>query len=235
MLPKHLFPLLLVSPFSLTRAQQVADTAFYHAAQDHARAAYTAAVGSSARLYNGAAYSGLYPGAAGSPFFEATDTATLFYGGVLYAPVTLYYDLVTQEVVLRTPQQASIRLVPEKIGYFTLGARRFVRIAADSLRPPAGHGFYEVLDSGSPGLVAARSKQLKRGFRTEDPFIFVRYDHYFLVKDGAFLPVKDQRALLAAFPEDAIKKHLNKKGLRFKDNPEQTLLEAIAYYRQLKP
>ena len=187
-------------------------------------------------LYNGPVYTALYPGIKGSPFFGDTmwHEAQLQYGSVFYPQVQLAYDLVTDQLVLKSAEPIS--LVPEKTDYFLLGNRLFVRISKNAKEGNAlPAGFYELLDQ-QPGwqLLAKRKKQPVRGFRAEDPYSFAGYNDYYVQRDGLYYSMNRESDLLriAGIQKNAMKKFLRGRNLQFKKDPEATLRQAMQFFMQ---
>ena len=200
---------------------------------------YYNTVGENMQLYNGSEYAGSFSSSIGHPYFETDrlQKGTILYDAVLYRDIALSYDLVRDELIISNySQQFNLKLVTEKVVYFTLLNHVFVRIEPDSLIVGAvASGFYEMLYNGKFMVVAKRAKRLQSG-AAEDKPRFIQYDHYFVRHENSFKEVESERDLLDLFNEQKtdVKKYLRKNDLRFKKDPGNTIVKAAEYYDQLK-
>jgi hypothetical protein len=189
-------------------------------------------------LYNGTEYIGFYPGTTGHPYFE-WDTlrpGMIQYDGIRYQHIGLKYDLVSNEVVLKGKQNLMISLVPQKIDFFSIEGHVFVPAGQDSTTQLPPTGFFEVLYGGRATVLAKRTKQVQRGARVEDPYIFRQYDSYFVKANGAYHPVDSEKDLLLVFndQQEALKSYLRRNGINFKKDKETSIIRTASYYDQLK-
>jgi len=200
---------------------------------------YYNTVGENMQLYNGSEYAGSFSSSIGHPYFETDrlQKGTILYDAVLYRDIALSYDLVRDELIISNySQQFNLKLVTEKVVYFTLLNHVFVRIEPDSLIVGAvTSGFYEMLYNGKFIVLAKRAKRLQSG-AAEDKPRFIQYDHYFVRQENSFKEVESERDLLDLFNEQKtdVKKYLRKNDLRFKKDPGNTIVKAAEYYAQLK-
>lgn len=238
MLSKKIFYLLFLS-LNVAYSQNASDTLIVRKLLDSTVAFYTERLGENTLLYNGREYTGSYSRSIGYPFYasDQPQKGSIVYDGILYSHPAISYDLVNDEVIIKTIQNKSIKLLNEKIDQFSLGDHVFVHIKQQTpgvkgLDP----GFYEVLLNDKIKVLAKRKKQLTPSFNLEDPYRFVHYDKFFLKTGGSFQEITSDGSLLASFPSQRkeIKKYMRKKGISFKINPEYAVLGVAEYLGGLK-
>lgn len=224
--------------FLPTHAQTpVADTAFYHEVLQTAVKNYRAAAGNNLLLYKGAEYTAYYPGTAGNPFFlsDSLQWGTVCYDGIVYPDLQLKYDLVSNELLLKGPENLLIKLAPGKIDSFSINGHSFVKLQEDSSQQTLPTDFYERLYAGKVTAWLKQRKQSARTFNPEDPDRFAEYDTYYLEQGGRYAAVPDEKSLVNFFGDQrsAVKKYLHKEGYHFKHDPGGTVVKAAAYYNGL--
>ena len=237
MLYKKVFYLLILS-WNVAYSQNASDTLVVRKLLDSTIAFYTERLGENTLLYNGREYTGSYSRSIGHPFYasDQPQKGSIVYDGVLYSHSAVSYDLVNDEVVIKTMQNRSIKLLNETIDQFSLGDHVFVHIKPQTsgvkgLNP----GFYEVLLNEKIKVLAKRKKQLIPSFNLEDPYRFVHYDKFFLQTNDSYHEVTSDGSLLALFPSQRkeIRKYMRNKGISFKKNPEYALLGVVEYLGRL--
>lgn len=199
--------------------------------------AYQEITGYASRLYNGSEYIRSYPNVVGHPFLSADSMmqGAIAYDGVWYTGISLNYDIVRDEVIVKGPQVFSLRLVPEKIDSFHLSDRRFHRF--NSSNPyQLSQGFYEVLYKGRVWVLANRVKNITKPFTAAERLQFTDLTTYFVINGGVARKISDKNDLVNAFGDrkEAIKKHMQQANLNFKKDPEQTIAAVAAFYDQIK-
>ena len=205
---------------------------------DSTIAFYTKSLGQNSLLYNAREYTGSYSRAIGHPFYasDRPQKGSILYDRIAYPHSAIMYDLTTDEIVIKTADDISLKLINEKIEHFSLGERAFVRITANAdKKGVVGEGFYEILHNGAMTVFAKRMKQLEPTFNLEDPYRFVQYDRYFIKMNGAYHAVDNERSLLTLFSghQKDIRRYMRIKGVRFKQDPETFIVQAAEYYSQI--
>lgn len=200
---------------------------------------YMSTVGGASALFNGPEYTGSYPLTTGTAFWKTNDfqKGTICYEGALYTGIPMAYDLVSNEVVIKGYQQLSIKLQPNRIGYFLLSGHLFVNTKPDTAASnnlPAD--FYDLLYNGAIRLYVKRRKQVERSFHAEDPFVFTEYNLYFVYMGNRFYPVTSRRDLLHLFSDknSEVKKFWKEKKLNFKKDTENAIVQTVMYYDRIK-
>jgi hypothetical protein len=217
-----------------------ADSSFFSKAVTSARSQYMKSMGTGSYFYNSVAYERYWNGMLGHPFFisEAFRQGNLYYNGVLYEDVPLMYDLSRDQLVTKNfSKELNVKLLTEKIDSFSIGKNNFVRVVADSnvLSIPAG--FYEKLYSGNIVVLGKYEKKVEYSLRAEDKITkLVEHDHYFIGKEGKYHLITGESDLLSVFKEQRgeLRKFLNRREVNFKKDPAATIVQAVAYYEQLK-
>ena len=218
----------------ITAQHPISDSVLYHLSLMNVLDAYATNLDGFTHLYNGAEYIYAYQGVKGHPYFK-TDTlqnGLLFYDDVLYRDIPLKYDVVTGEVVIMGRQQRLIRLVPEKLQYFSIGSDFFIHIRKDSgaqLLPEPG--FYQVLYEGPLTALVSRKKRPIRSLKAEDPYMFANYNRYYIRKDSIYYEIGSRRDLVSLFNDkQEISNYLRTTRANFKKNREETILKAVSYH-----
>src|SRR6476469_1595205 len=237
-LTTRLFLFVCCCGFLSAQAQPTNDSTFYKNALQTAVTNYREAAGSNLQIYKGAEYANYYANTVGNPFFlsDSLQRGTVSYDGIVYPDLPLKYDLVSDELLLQTPQQILIKLAPEKVDSFVIKDHVFVKLSSDNSRQGIPPTFYERLYKGNVSVWLKARKQPTRTFNPEDPDRFTQYDTYYIEKGGQYQEASDEKSLLSFFGEQraAVKKYLHKESVRFKKQPGAALVTAAAYYDSLK-
>ncbi|HXB45289.1 MAG TPA: hypothetical protein VNV85_14585 [Puia sp.] len=202
---------------------------------------YYAFTGVNSHLYIGTEYGGYNIRIIGSPYFDtaAMQNASIYYNGTLYYNVPMLYDILNDDVIInRYNQNFRIRLAKEKISYFSLLAHTFIRIVPDSTgKALPGIGFYDRIYNGRTEVLVKRTKAVK-----DEPLIgneivsrFLQHNSYFVKKHNIYFQVGTRKSLLKLFDDrdKQIRKYLRKNKIKFRQQPENTVVKAAQYYDQL--
>ncbi|TGE24067.1 hypothetical protein E5K00_02295 [Hymenobacter aquaticus] len=237
--------------FSLLAAHQAAgqtpapDSSFLAAATARLASRQMLPPEENPHLYSGTEYTGYeksYRLVKGHQFFQSPDeqVGAIFYNGALYQQVPLLYDTRLDQVVLKFPQTPlKLKLVNEKVSYFTVNRHTFVRIVSGG--PTAGAlstGYYDVLLNGPVRVLAKRSKKLLEkltptGVEAE----FEEANRFYLEKGGQFYPIASKGALLAALADrkKEVRQYLSTQKLSFsKSRQEEAFVQVARYYNTLR-
>ncbi|MGI4872218.1 MAG: hypothetical protein ACRYFX_13710 [Janthinobacterium lividum] len=189
-------------------------------------------------LYSGPAYVNyVRPGTPGHRFFDSDkpQTATITYGGIIYAGVRARYDLVRDQVVLSAQGgTADLSLVTERVACFTLGSHTFVRLSSDSALGLPERNFYDLLVTGPVRVLASRRKKyeetLQDGHIVSE--LAARTD-YFLVQAGRSYPVSKLGDVLRQFPQQraALRSYARANQLEFDEARREAAIVALVQYR----
>lgn len=238
LLYKHLSYIFILSVHSVHAQTTVSDSVFIQQMRDSAISLYSKALGQNTLLFNGREYAASYSRSVGHRYFasEHPQKGYILYSNTLYPHSAISYDLTTDEVFIRTSENRSIKLLSEKITYFSLGDDVFVRVVQQPDKksgPPTG--FYEVLYNGDITVLAKRRKQLEPAFNLEDPYRFVQYDRYFTKMKDTYREIDSEGSLIGLFSNKAeARKYMRSQGLSFKKNREDAIVRVAAYHDQTK-
>ncbi|MDO3416241.1 hypothetical protein Q3A66_14315 [Hymenobacter sp. BT770] len=186
---------------------------------------YTASFAGLPQLYNGPEYvdyAKRYQPRTGHQFFLWPDkqSGSVYYNGQAFGNLQLAYDVVLDQVVLSQPTSPLLlRLIPEKLEYFTLNNHRFRRLVADSASSRVIRtGFYEVLVDSSVQVLAKRAKRLQERIVTPNIAVeFTATDRLFMQKGGSYYAIKRKSNALRLFADK------NKEMQKFIQQNKQTL------------
>lgn len=188
-------------------------------------------------LYYGRQYAG-YPFATiGNPFYgsEEWQKGDIVYRDVAYSGILLKYDLVKDEVLARHPNGFTpVVLYSPRIGAFTLGDKRFVYLL-ESQTAPYKAGLYEVLLTGPISLYAKRTMLLNESIVSNVlEREFVRDYSFFVQKEGRFLPIRNEKAILKLVGDKRkeSKAVLKAAGIKYRKAPEEALRRIVNFYNQ---
>jgi hypothetical protein len=196
-------------------------------------------IGENAHLYTGKEYTSYSNGIKGFAFFitDQMQSGDIFYDGTLYSNIPLLFDIVRQEVVInRYNQEARIKLLNEKLKYFTFSGHRFENIALSVGKDEAlGNDIYDVVFNSKANVFVKRVKRIKNPIKAEDPPIFVEEDVYYIRNGNNLYAVDSRNSLIEAMSDkkDLVKNYIKKNKLRFKKNIENDLITVAAYYSTL--
>ncbi len=240
---KSIQTLLFLSLVFDLAAQQppVTDSALYVQSVNNALQQYKKEVQENLHIFNGAEYLRTGHGVKGTPFFEADSIlpGSIFYDGRWYENVPLQYDLVTDDVIISNyAQNNQIKLVPEKLPYFSVGQHLFVRVTADSTLPSfIKTGYYEKLYDGNMVVLARRQKLARiAGVAADSEVRYNQYNEYFVLLNNTFYKAADKSDFLsiAGDKKDLIRKYIKDQKLKFNKKREADMVSVAAYYSQLK-
>jgi hypothetical protein len=182
-------------------------------------------------IYNGSEYTGFYRGMRNHPFLisDSTVTGDVFYDGALYKNIKLNYNIADNQVYFRYEKLGyNIRLLNEKITYFTINARRFENLATNiKLNQP----FFELLYSGHIKVYAVHEKVIRQPVKPEDPLFFQQYNSYYVSYKGNLTRVNNLSSVLATLPdkENITRRWVRSQKLNFRKQPERSIVKVVEY------
>lgn len=201
---------------------------------------YRDGVGAESVLYEGREYLGFDHQIQGHAFFLTSDwqPSSLYYKGQYYQNIPLLYDIAAEEVVVRhSGGMYKIKLIRQKIGYFSLNGHEFFRLDttdARGTRMPAG--FYDLMYAGKLKVWVKRKKMVKESIRNMQVVQdFVATDQYYLQKEGNYYPINTRSAALNLMQDKKkeLRRFLRKNEIFYKRDPEVALIKMAALYDQL--
>lgn len=191
-----------------------------------------------AAIYNGAEYVGYGQQISGHPFFgnDNLKRGDLFYLGVWYKNIPLYYDLVTGIVLIQRHDGFQfIRLASGKIGAFTYDSAYFVRITSP-LNNETEPAFFQQLYDGRIKVYAQKKKVIvSSGSIERGGSFFQQFNQYYVVNNNQWSEINNGRDLLSAYGmyKEQLRRWLSEQPYRFKKNPEWILVKSAAFIETL--
>ncbi len=167
-----------------------------------------------------------------SPIFTPGD---LVYGGQPYSKVLMTYDLLTDNVIVRSNDGLStfkIRMIPGHLSRFSLHGRAFVRLTDTDLALE-GHHFFEVaFVREKVALFVKHAKKIKR--ETVDGVLqhrFIPSNYYLLKYQGIFHVVHSTRDFKQICPDryEDIRSLRKEYRAAHKENPDRLMLMIAEY------
>jgi hypothetical protein len=215
---------------------QVNEDSLFNISVTAFRDIYFDEIKSNAQLYHGRKYAVEKKIAEGFPYFDADvmKAGTLSYQGIVYSPINLHYDLVTDQVISTSYfHDDLVVLYPEMVDSFSIGRHIFINLAKINGLPEKG--FYERLLAGEPGLFARREKKFRYGTGHQESRYAEKNNYFILIKDH-FYPVDSKTEMLDLFRDqsEALNKFIRTHKIRFKEDFESALLRCVIYYSGLK-
>lgn len=177
----------------------------------------------------------------GYPYFgeNSRRKGSVYYDGIFYKDVYLYYDLVTGQVIMNDVFNVfKIALISNLVDSFSIEDHFFIRLR-DSLNPTAPrNGFYEVLHEGHILLLKKEKKTIEEDLYSSDHalhFIKGADSSYYLKMGNAYHPVNNSRSLLKLLKDHKkeVKTYIRSHQLSMRKEREITLIKVIAWYDTL--
>ncbi len=219
--------------------QETAVSADEGKALKNARSVYERSLGEQSGIYRGPGYIGHpYPTTNGHPFFETPDQTigTIYYDGMLYKDIPIWYDLVKDQViVLHTDGLSKISLHNEKIDYFSLYNHLFIHIKKDTSNTSfLSAGFYDRVYQGKTEVLVMRSKGSLKDATTQGIFIKIlkQKNDFYIKKGEKYYPVESAGSVLKALgsKQKEIQEFLKKSNVKFRKDPENAIVRMVGYY-----
>jgi hypothetical protein len=219
------------------------DSIFYQKAVNNTVAVYYQSTGDQSGLYNGSQYAG-YPFAfkdAAHPFFFTNlfTTGSVVYDNILYTDAQLLYDEAGDVLIFRDTSHR-LQLISDRISRFTIWGNNFIRIEKDSTaRDIINTGFYNLLYQGEDIQVIKKEvKNIREDIRNNYDGV-IRYievkKYYYIKKNNTFYPVKNKKVVIEIFKDrkKEIQQYIKVNRLSFKNDRDNMLIKATAYYEQV--
>jgi hypothetical protein len=221
-----------------SRAQSFNDSLQYKESISGLHTIYLSEIGDNAQIYHGSEYIRDGQKALGFPYYDSDSmfSGTVNYLDNEYPDTKLFYNLVTDEIIIRNFRQDALIVLPEgKVKSFTIGAHVFELMNVKQFTGLPMDGFYELLFSGDPGLYVKRVKKLVTGTGSEENK-YIQYNTYCLLKDNVFYVVGSKKELLNLLKdqENLLSKYIRANKLKFKKDLESSLVLTTSYYSRLK-
>jgi hypothetical protein len=213
-----------------------ADSMFRTKAVNNAVTRYKEVSRDKDRLYTGIEYVGYDHRLKGNQFYEtdAWSVGAVTYNGSRFDSIPMLYDLVRDVVVIEHPVGFRLTLRSDKLPMFSLMNHTFIRLT-DSTSRGFRRGFYDLLYNGPTQLLARRAKEVVIDPTREAYGRFDAKTIYYLRKEGQYVPVKTKGSLFNALRDrkKELASYARKQKIRFKEDPEASIVKLTQYYDQL--
>jgi len=198
---------------------------------------YHSSMGINAAIYTGKEHSGYPEFYEGTAYYKepAWQKGEIMYDGIHYPEVFLKYDMVKDEVIVRSADSiTAIVLVPQRVSWFRYEEGKFIYIPkTDEF---SLFGFYHELQAGKITLLARRKKIIDE-IVTAAAVVhkFVEKKGYYVRKAAMVYPLKNEQAFYEAVGEkkNELKQYLKSKSLKYGKDPEAAMNAMIQYYNLL--
>ncbi len=154
------------------------------------------------------------------------------YDKQFYPQANLKFDLFRNRVLVEHPiSHQQIELIPEKIDYFSISDKFFVRLQSPSI------GFYARIYDGEVKIYAFYYKTTQDNLTTKTKTTeFLDKQKLYILKDGMYHLVSSKGSALSVFSEkkNELKKMLSQENISFSKNKEYALKRMSEFYDQLK-
>jgi hypothetical protein len=162
---------------------------------------------------------------------------SVVYDGALYQDVSLLYDVVNDDLVVRHPNGFTmVRLFGPRVHSFTFYDRSFVAMRENnSAGIPAG--YYEQSNSGKLVLLIKRVKSHHEKLQGKDmEHVYTSSDRYYLILNNRSLPVRNENSIYTFLQADeSLRNLLRRNSIRFRKSPEEALELITAHYNSIHP
>lgn len=232
-----IFLLLFIVLLSVPSYAQISDTAFISSAISYSSQAYHARMKGEWPLNSGGQYVEYASIEDEHPYLIAAfSNGSIRYLDDVYINVPLLLDLRDDKLVTQhTLYDIKIELSPEKVRNFTFAGHRFANLRQDSIATLPESGYYEILQAGNVTLVARRKKTIQRSIASGKAVAIVKkINKYYLLKDGATIPVSSKKSILKALADrNDLRQQLKKNKIKFGQNREAGLAGTVRIYNEL--
>ena len=187
-------------------------------------------------IYNGRLFRGHEYGIEGHGFYFTSDwqTGNIQYDGIWYNDLPMRYDIYKNEVMVNHPNNIPIILFGERVQQFHFADFHFYRLKTGIKNEPIAD-IYQLLADGKIKLLSRRSKIIEENLENKKvEKKFIEQDKFFLVKDGIYHSIRNQKSLLNLLSDrrQEILKDLRKNNIRFKKDREKTIIHIADFYNQ---
>jgi len=232
-----------ITTFSKCLAQAApGDSSSQQNAFNNAITLYKTSIGNQSPLYNGKEYYFYDPLIKGTAYFmdiKGFTPGSVNFDRGFYDNVPMLYDLYIDEVVVLLYNNFSkFTLVKQKLKSFDFLGHHFININADTININSGtrSGFYDELYHGKISVLIKRTKNIQNstGGSGVERYFNAITDLY-LKKDNTYYSVTGQSSLINILKNKRkeLQQYIKSNQIKFRDNPEQAIVEIATYYDHL--
>jgi len=224
---------------SIYAQQGYPDTSVLSAGVRHARQVYDAQLGYESAVYNGVQHNLYSSDIEGIGYFRSTEwrKGSVVYEDIFYNNISMKYDLVKEELVITPDEKGGvfIALFSPRVKEFSFSGLKFIRLGVPGDGTSLPQGFYQQL---AVGKITAFARPVKTINETiENNAIHRKFEdkvRYYVLADGVYTHIRNINDLLAVTKghKREIQKALSDRKLKFRKDPEQTIITAVEFYNQ---
>lgn len=190
-------------------------------------------------LYNGIQFYPYLASIEGIAFFQSPNwqTGSLIYDNIRYDNISLKFDMVKEQVVVAPDKEGGlyISLFSPRVKEFSFAGIKFVRLGKPGDGSGLPEGFYQQLVSGKLTALARKTKTIVEWI--VDQTIMRRFDsitRYYVQKDSVYHPIMNASDLfdLVKDRKKEVQQFLSSRKLKYRREPEKTIISAIEFYNQ---
>ncbi|CAG5007402.1 hypothetical protein DYBT9275_04037 [Dyadobacter sp. CECT 9275] len=200
---------------------------------------YKRATAYTQNLYNGRIYYLYDPKAEEHQFYveRKWEKGSVYYDGQRFDSIPMLYDIVRDELVIRSLQGDYMLLQSERVKYFDLMGHHFDRmITGKTIGPSMQTGFYDLIYKGKTRTLVRRKKERQEKIIEKKIIpLFPQKDFYYIFQNGMYHQVRSKKSVLALFPEHSreLKKVLREQHIKYRKNREAAISTMVARYDEL--
>ena len=200
---------------------------------------YKQATALSQNLYNGRVYYLYDPRSEEHQFYvdRKWEKGSVYYDGQRFDSIPMMYDIVRDELVIRSLVGDYMLLQSDRVKYFDLMDHHFDRmITGKDISSGMRTGFYDLIYEGKTRTIVRRKKERQEKILEKKIIaLFPQKDLYYIFQGGMYHQVRSKKSVLALFPEKSreLKKALRDQHIKYRKNREAAIATMVARYDEL--
>ncbi|MES2417717.1 MAG: hypothetical protein V4541_05985 [Bacteroidota bacterium] len=202
---------------------------------------FKTAIRQQSRLYNGTGFQDYGPSVDGSANFQNSRLfyrGTVIYDGFRYDSIPMVYNLHEDKLIsyFNTPL-SMYGLITEKISDFYLNGHHFkyIHIPNENLSTLQS-GIYDLIYDGRSKILVKRSKKMQVMTENYDlRYYFVPKTTYYIQQGQRYEEISTEESFLSFLKDkkNELKKYSRAHKIKFKKEPEESIVLLITYYESL--
>lgn len=205
-------------------------------------AIYDSEIGSNSMVNTGNSYFDSFTGIKGHQYFlnDYWEEGSVVYEGHFFDSIYLKYDINQDQLLIEHFNSdgylSPIQLYRSKVSSFELMGYSFIWLKKDTISNLRTGYYNHVYKSRDLEILIKRKKLIvstnEIGAIGEK---FIESDKYYIKKDNLYYQVKKKNSIIKVFSDrkKEIKNFIKRNNFRFKINPDNQLVEVVAYYDSL--
>jgi hypothetical protein len=229
----------ILFPVSVSFGQTADSSLIAKETMEYPVSLYKEATSLSQNLYNGRLYFPYDSRQEEHQFFETRkwNKGVVFYDGQQFDSISMMYDIVRDELIIKHFYGDYMLLQSHKVSYFSYLNHNYQRLVSGiDIEPGMRTGFYDLIYNGKTRAVVRRTKQRQEKIQDKRVItLFPQKNFYYILKDGHYHSVHSKKSVFSLFPENQkiLKKSLRDKKIKFRQDREGSIASIVALYDQL--